>query len=148
MYSRVPLLFCRYGMHLSKEQVAELVAPHPDTLELVNSWVEYHGIPSSSVSTTHGGGWLTFIGVPVSRANERHYYPHGWLCTPSGVAHTRTICRAYNVLCLYALATADAEKALRAAEGQAKAASGARDWFVETRWFDLAGFPALTVQDD
>jgi hypothetical protein len=31
-------------MHLSKEQVAELVAPHPETLELVNSWVEYHGV--------------------------------------------------------------------------------------------------------
>ncbi len=42
MLSRDPLLRCRYGAHLSKEQVAELVAPHPETLELVNSWLELH----------------------------------------------------------------------------------------------------------
>ena len=35
-YSRVLLGF-RYGVHLSKEQVAELVRSHPDTLELVDS---------------------------------------------------------------------------------------------------------------
>ncbi len=68
--SRVPLLRCRYGAHLSKEEVAKLVAPHPDTLELVNSWLEHHGVPSSSISTTHGGSWLTVTGVPVSQANK------------------------------------------------------------------------------
>ncbi|KAI9444519.1 subtilisin-like protein [Lactarius indigo] len=60
----------KYRMHLSKEEVAELVAPHPDTLELVNSWLEHHDVPSSSVSPTHGGNWLTIIGVPVSKAND------------------------------------------------------------------------------
>src|SRR6266702_2829133 len=70
MYLRVPLLRCRYGAHLSKEDVAKLVAPHPDTLELVQSWLEHHGVPSSSISVTHGGGWLTLTGVPVSQANE------------------------------------------------------------------------------
>src|SRR6266702_297902 len=64
--SRVPLLRCRYGAHLSKEEVA----PHPDTLELVNSWLEHHGVPSSSISTTHGGSWLTVTGVPVSQVNK------------------------------------------------------------------------------
>ncbi|SRR6266702_3837197 len=34
--------------HLSKEEVAKLVAPHPDTLELVNSWLEHNGVTSSS----------------------------------------------------------------------------------------------------
>jgi len=66
----VPLLRCRYGAHLSKEQVARLVAPHPDTLELINSWLEHHDVPSSSLSTTHGGGWITLTGMPVSQANE------------------------------------------------------------------------------
>ncbi len=66
----VQLLRCRYGAHLSKEQVAELVAPHPETLELVNSWLEHHGVSSSSISTTHGGSWLTLTGVPVFQANE------------------------------------------------------------------------------
>jgi len=70
MYPRVPLLRCRYGAHLSKEQVAQLVAPHPDTLELINSWLEHHDVPSSFISTTHGGGWLMVTGVLVSQANE------------------------------------------------------------------------------
>ncbi|KAI9451818.1 subtilisin-like protein [Lactarius psammicola] len=59
-----------YGAHLSMEEVAELVAPHPDTLDLVYSWLTHHGVESSSVSASHGGGWLTVTGVPVSQANE------------------------------------------------------------------------------
>ncbi|KAH9064565.1 subtilisin-like protein [Lactarius vividus] len=59
-----------YGAHLSKGQVAELVRPHPDTLELVTSWLTHHGVPPTSISTTHGGGWLTVNNVLVSRANE------------------------------------------------------------------------------
>ncbi|KAH8988390.1 subtilisin-like protein [Lactarius akahatsu] len=70
MYSFVLLLRCRYGLHLSKDQVAELVAPHSDTLELVYSWLEHHGVPSSSVSMTHGGSWLTLTGIPVIQAND------------------------------------------------------------------------------
>jgi len=66
----VALFCCRYGAHLSKEQVAGLVAPHPDTLQLVSSWLEDHGVPSSSVSTTLGGNWLKVIGVPVLQAND------------------------------------------------------------------------------
>ncbi|KAH9033399.1 subtilisin-like protein [Lactarius pseudohatsudake] len=59
----------RYGAYLSNEQVAELVAPRPGTLELVNSWLEYHGVPSSSVSMTHSGTTLTLNGVSVIQAN-------------------------------------------------------------------------------
>ncbi len=70
MYSCVPLFRSRYGAHLSKEQVAELVAPHPDTLELVYSWLGHHSVPSSSVSVTHGGSSLTLAGVSVSQANN------------------------------------------------------------------------------
>ncbi len=69
-YLCVPLLRCRYGAHLSKEEIAKLVEPHPDTLELVHSWLAHHDIQSSSISTTHGGNWLTVTGVPVSQANE------------------------------------------------------------------------------
>jgi tripeptidyl-peptidase-1 len=63
-------LRCRYGVHLSKEQVTQLVAPHPDTLELVHSWLENHDIPPSSISTSHGGNWLTVSSVPVTQANK------------------------------------------------------------------------------
>ncbi|KAH9030914.1 subtilisin-like protein [Lactarius pseudohatsudake] len=54
----------------SPEQVAELIAPHQDTLKLVHSWLEHHRVPSSSISTSHGGGWLTITGVSVSQADE------------------------------------------------------------------------------
>lgn len=60
----------RYGAHLSKEQVAELVRPYPDTLELVRSWLKHYGVRSSSVSTTHGGAWLTVANVLISQANQ------------------------------------------------------------------------------
>jgi tripeptidyl-peptidase-1 len=59
----------KYGAHLSKEQVAELVAPHPDTLELVGSWLACHEVPSTAVSITHGGSWLTVYNVPLTQAN-------------------------------------------------------------------------------
>ena len=52
------------------EQVADLVAPHPDTLKLFNSWLKEHGVPSSTISMTHGGSWLTVGGVRVSQAND------------------------------------------------------------------------------
>ncbi|KAH9987763.1 subtilisin-like protein [Russula compacta] len=54
------------GAVLSKEEVAELVAPHADTLELVGSWLERHEV---SFSVTHGGSWLTLSGVPLAKAN-------------------------------------------------------------------------------
>ena len=60
----------RYGAYLSREQVAELVSPHPETLRLVRSWLSDHGIKPSSISTTHGGSWLTVIDVLVSQANQ------------------------------------------------------------------------------
>ena len=44
--------------------------PHPDTRQLINAWLKYHGIRPSSVSTTHGGGWLTVTDVLISQANQ------------------------------------------------------------------------------
>ncbi|KAH9062395.1 subtilisin-like protein [Lactarius vividus] len=59
----------RYRAYLTKDQMADLVAPHPETLELVNSWLEHHGISSSSISMTHGGNTLILKGVSVTQAN-------------------------------------------------------------------------------
>ncbi|KAH9012242.1 subtilisin-like protein [Lactarius deliciosus] len=70
IYPPVPLSHVRYGAHLSKEQVAEVVAPHPDTLELVSSWLGHYDIPSSSISMTLGGNWLRVVDVSVSQANR------------------------------------------------------------------------------
>ncbi|KAH9035161.1 subtilisin-like protein [Lactarius deliciosus] len=60
----------RQGAHLSREEVAELVAPPSEVLELANAWLDHYGVHPSSVSTKHGGSWLTLTGVPISRANE------------------------------------------------------------------------------
>ncbi|KAH8980907.1 subtilisin-like protein [Lactarius deliciosus] len=60
----------KHGAHLSRKEVAELVAPPSDVIELVNAWLGHHGVPPSAISTKHGGSWLTVIGVPVPRANE------------------------------------------------------------------------------
>ena len=70
LYSCVPLLRSRYGQHLSKEQVAELVAPHPNTLNLVHSWLEDSGIPPSSISLTLSGSSLKLAEVSLSQAND------------------------------------------------------------------------------
>ncbi|KAH9179029.1 subtilisin-like protein [Lactarius sanguifluus] len=58
----------RYRAYLTKEQVAELVAPRPETLDLVNSWLEHHGISSSSISM-RGGNTLMLKNVSVTQAN-------------------------------------------------------------------------------
>ncbi|KAH8986678.1 subtilisin-like protein [Lactarius akahatsu] len=70
IYPPVPLSHGRYGAHLSKEQVAEVVAPHPDTLNLVSSWLRHYDIPSSSITMILGGNWLRVAGVSVSQANR------------------------------------------------------------------------------
>ncbi|KAH9059104.1 subtilisin-like protein [Lactarius vividus] len=59
----------KYGSYLSKEQVANLVAPHPYTIKLIETWLQHHGVSPSNVSTSHGGNWLTVTEVPVSKAN-------------------------------------------------------------------------------
>ena len=68
-YSHIHMLRYSYGAYLSKEQVAGLVAPHRDTLDLVGSWLTLHDIPSHALSITHGGGWLTIKKLPLTKAN-------------------------------------------------------------------------------
>ncbi|KAI9450436.1 subtilisin-like protein [Lactarius psammicola] len=70
LYARVLLFRSRYGSHPSKEQVAELVRLHPETLELIRSWLVHYGVRSSAISTTHGGAWLTVTDVFMSQANQ------------------------------------------------------------------------------
>jgi hypothetical protein len=42
-----------HGAYLSQEQVAELVAPHPETLDIVGAWLEHKRVRCpSSISTT------------------------------------------------------------------------------------------------
>ena len=59
----------RYGDHLSKEAVEELVAPHAESVHLVNEWLASHGLLEDSLSRSPGRDWVT-VKVPVSLAEE------------------------------------------------------------------------------
>jgi len=59
----------RYGAHLSAEEVQALVAPHPDTLELVDSWLTHHDLDPSSAHRSGGKDWVT-VRVSVTEAER------------------------------------------------------------------------------
>ncbi|TLD36258.1 putative aspartic-type endopeptidase [Venturia nashicola] len=59
----------RYGQHLSNAEVVELVRPTPETSQLVNSWLNEHGIGPDTVQYSPAGDWLS-VSVPVYKANR------------------------------------------------------------------------------
>ena len=59
----------RYGEHLSKEEVEELVAPHPDSLNAVNDWLVNYGLGENDVARSPAKDWVT-IRIPVSLVEE------------------------------------------------------------------------------
>ncbi|KAF7309456.1 Subtilisin-like protein [Mycena indigotica] len=60
----------KYGQHLSKEEVDALVAPHPDSIEAVESWLQYHDIDPANAHFRSGGGeWIT-LHIPVGKAEK------------------------------------------------------------------------------
>lgn len=70
-----------------------LVAPKPETVAAVNTWLSENGIEASTVSPA--GDWLQFA-IPVSKANELletrfSMFNH----TPSGRTVIRTL--AYSI---------------------------------------------------
>ncbi|KAH9011317.1 subtilisin-like protein, partial [Lactarius pseudohatsudake] len=80
-----------------KEEVAELVAPPSDVLELANAWLDHYGVHPSTISTQHGGSWLTLTAVPITRANELlsasyQLSPHAQLRGPrDAVEHVQNV---------------------------------------------------------
>ncbi|KAI0797010.1 tripeptidyl peptidase A [Abortiporus biennis] len=80
----------RYGEHLSKEEVEELVAPHPESLRLVDEWLVSHGLPVESFIRSPAQDWVKII-VPVGVAEEMldtEY--HLWVHEKSGKSAIRT----------------------------------------------------------
>ncbi|KAF8912455.1 peptidase S8/S53 domain-containing protein [Mucidula mucida] len=60
----------RYGKHLSKEDVDALVAPHPDSVEAVESWLTFHGVdPKDAAFRSSSGNWVT-ISLTVAQAER------------------------------------------------------------------------------
>ncbi|KAH8832840.1 peptidase S8/S53 domain-containing protein [Flagelloscypha sp. PMI_526] len=60
----------RFGNHLSKEQIAELTAPHPDSLEVFHDWLSFHDIDASTLKTESTGGDTFTIRVSVAQAES------------------------------------------------------------------------------
>ncbi|KAH9959841.1 tripeptidyl peptidase A [Russula dissimulans] len=59
----------RYGAHLSKEEVEELVAPHPGSVDAVHGWLASHGIQREARHQSPAGDWVT-MRVPVAQAEK------------------------------------------------------------------------------
>lgn len=57
----------RYGQHLSKEEVEELVAPHPDNLNIINDWISSLGFEEDNISRSPAKDWIT-VRIPVTVA--------------------------------------------------------------------------------
>ncbi|GLB42698.1 putative pro-kumamolisin, activation domain [Lyophyllum shimeji] len=59
-----------YGKHLSKAEAEALVAPHQDSVDAVEAWLQHHGIaPENIVHSTGGGGWV-IVRVSVAQAER------------------------------------------------------------------------------
>ena len=59
----------RYGQHLSKEEVEELVAPHPESIASVDEWLASFGIADDDIGRTPAKDWVTLT-VPISLAEK------------------------------------------------------------------------------
>jgi tripeptidyl-peptidase I len=61
----------RYGKHLSKEAVEELVAPHPSSVDAVRAWIAGHGIQweGEDCRRSPAGDWVT-VHAPVAQAEK------------------------------------------------------------------------------
>ncbi|KAG9120917.1 hypothetical protein FRC07_003344 [Ceratobasidium sp. 392] len=57
----------RYGMHLSKAEVDELITPSDETANSVEEWLNGHGVQVTGRSSA--GDWL-YARVPVARAEQ------------------------------------------------------------------------------
>ncbi|KAG2128980.1 peptidase S8/S53 domain-containing protein [Suillus clintonianus] len=70
----------RYGAYLSKQETEELMAPHPETLDVVSEWLALHGLAEEDIIRSAARDWVT-IRVPVGLAEEMldttyHVYKH------------------------------------------------------------------------
>ena len=59
----------RYGAYLSKEETEALMAPHPETLDVVSEWLSSYGINEEHLYRSSAQDWVT-IHVPVALAEE------------------------------------------------------------------------------
>ncbi|KAI1795098.1 tripeptidyl peptidase A [Ganoderma leucocontextum] len=80
----------RYGQHLTKEEVEDLVAPEAESVHLVNEWLASHGVYEDGLARSPAKDWV-HIKIPVSLAEEmlKTKY-HIWTHDASGASVIRT----------------------------------------------------------
>lgn len=59
----------RYGEHLTHDEVNELVAPHPESVDRVTAWLASHGLSEADLSRSAAGDWLK-VTIPISLADD------------------------------------------------------------------------------
>ena len=59
----------RYGKYLSKEEVEELVAPHPTSVDAINEWLGTHGLGEDDIVRSPAKDWIS-INIPVALVEE------------------------------------------------------------------------------
>ncbi|KAF8622167.1 hypothetical protein AX15_007283 [Amanita polypyramis BW_CC] len=59
----------RFGNHLTKEEVEELVAPHSGSLDAVNDWLASYGLGENDIVRSPAKDWIT-IKIPVNLVEE------------------------------------------------------------------------------
>lgn len=59
----------RYGEHLSKDEVEALVAPHPESLELVYDWLASYGFASNDFRHSAAKDWI-ILDITVAQAED------------------------------------------------------------------------------
>jgi len=59
----------RYGQHLSKEEVEALVAPHNESLTVVNEWLTSLGFTDDQLHQSPAGDWVALT-APLDTVEE------------------------------------------------------------------------------
>ena len=57
----------RYGQHLKRDELKDLIKPEPESTEAILKWLEESGVPSSDVQ--NDSEWINFM-APVSTAEK------------------------------------------------------------------------------
>jgi tripeptidyl-peptidase-1 len=59
----------RYGQHLSKAEVEELLTPKKESLDLVDEWLASHGVGKDDCSRSSAKDWV-IVKVPIRLAEK------------------------------------------------------------------------------
>ena len=59
----------RYGEHLSKGEVEDLVSPHPNSLRAVNAWLSEFNLKEDDITRSPAKDWVV-LAIPVSLAEK------------------------------------------------------------------------------